>query len=1079
MKIKVFAFLIWLIVFLVALPSYSANRYWVGTAILGNWNNILNWSATSGGLTGLSVPGPSDVAIFDGGGTNNCTVDANINVAGIQINSSYSGTISLNSGVTTIVAATGFSQAGGIFIANNGSITINSSFNLTGGTFTSTSGTLQISSGYTYSAGTFNHNNGTVSFSTAQTITGSSTFYTILFVACGGSYAIASGTTLTSLNNVTISGGASCTINTGTVEIKGDLTLANSSNNTVNGGSATFLFNGTGVQNINSAIGSIVVGTNERICALPNVEINKISGSLTLNGVINLNGATWKTTAGAALINPGTSTVNIISAITFSGQNLSLFNIHIWANNQMITLSPASYILTSTNNLTINGGGYYQVNTGILEIVGDLNLVSTLSSAVNGGTGTFLFDGTGIQNINSSAGSLNSVCSLPNVQINKSSGSLNLIGIINLGGTSWNTVAGGVLINAGTSVVNILKTTTLSGQNIILYDLVVTGTFNTITINAGLTWTCTHLLTLAGGTSWYQINTGTINAKGDVLVTNTNTSNNVGGSAVLLFDGNADQTLTGSGISGGGRLPQVQINKTGGTLMFSGIISTDHNWNYIAGNVDAKTNATTVDFYKTSVIDAQGALGTMVFNNVIFSGFISLGGNIDVDGDFTIRTGVNNRIDVNAAGNYQVNVAGNWINNNSVTASSFNQQNGKVVFDGGAAQSLTLALATHLEIFYNLEINNTSSGLTLSAPVTVSNNVNFVAGNIISSVTAILLLNNAVTATGASNSSFVSGPVCKTGNQAFTFPVGKNGLYAPISISAPSVNTNQFTAEYFQVDPNINYDVNSKDPVLNHLSRCEYWILDRTTGVSNVSVTLSWDTRSCAITNISDLKIAQWNGTLWTDQGNGGTTGTNANGTIVSLSAVSSYGPFTLSSGTANNPLPLKLNYFAGSCDNNSIILNWQTAINQSKNYFTIEYSTNKVDWKVIGKVAEGDNSSPSANYSFADGQLHDNFSYYRLKQTDIDGSFDYSTIIVVQNCNTNEPENIFVYPNPSNGTFKISMDEDQAKDRIIEIVNSMGQRVYMDKQIEISLTDQPEGIYFLYLHLDSKIIVEKIVVKK
>ncbi len=84
------------------------------------------------------------------------------------------------------------------------------------------------------------------------------------------------------------------------------------------------------------------MGTNEKICALPNIEINKLSGSLNLIGLINLSGPSWKTTSGASLINPGTSMVNINANITFTGQNLSLFNIHIFANSQLITLSPAS-----------------------------------------------------------------------------------------------------------------------------------------------------------------------------------------------------------------------------------------------------------------------------------------------------------------------------------------------------------------------------------------------------------------------------------------------------------------------------------------------------------------------------------------------------------------------------------------------------------------------------------------------------------------------------------------------------------------------------------------------------------------
>ncbi|MES2762655.1 MAG: T9SS type A sorting domain-containing protein [Bacteroidota bacterium] len=1066
------------ILFLNPHEAQSANRYWIGA---GNFNNTANWSDVSGGASGFSVPGISDIAIFDGSNVSNCIVNTNININGFIIYAAYTGTISMNNAVTCIIGTSGFSQSGGTFTGNNGNISVNSTFFMNGGVFNSTSGTLLITSGYTFTSGAFNHNNGIVAFSTTQTITGNTSFYNLTFVASGGIYTITGGTTITSLNNVTISGGAACTINTGTVQIKGDLSLTSSSNNSVNGGSATFLFNGSGTQNINSGISSILVGINERSCCLPNVEIDKISGTLNLNGVINVNGSTWKTTNGASLVNPGTSTVNISSAVTFSGQNLSLYTVHIYANGQVITLSP-SYTLTATNNVIINGGSYYQVNTGTLEILGDLTLVNTSTSAVNGGTGTFLFDGSGNQNVNSSASGLNYICALPNILINKTTGTLNFSGIINFNGSSWNTIAGASLVSTSTSTVNVLKTSTLSGQNLSFYDLVVTGNFNTITIGAGVVWTSTHLLTFSGGSSWYQINTGTINAKGDVLVTNTNTSGNVGGNAVLLFDGTANQTLTGSGVAGGGRLPQVTINKTGGTLTLSNIISTDHNWNYISGNVDAITNASTIDFYKTSIIDGQGTTATMSFNHVVFSGFISLGGNLDVNGDFTIRNGTNNRLDVNATNNYQINVAGNWSNNNSATLISFNQQNGKVVFDGGNTQTIALDISTNIETFYNLEINNTGSGVILTAPVTIAGNINFIDGTVASSASNILLLNNLSTSTGASNNSFVSGPVCKTGNQAFVFPVGKNAVYAPIAISAPTVNTNQFTAEYFQANPNPLYSASSKDISLDHISTCEYWMLNRTNGISNVAVNLSWDTRSCGISNLSDLRVAQWNGSQWKDQGTGGTTGTTSSGTVFSGSNVSSFGPFTIGTISTLNSLPIELVYFKGVCDQNNVLLEWGTASENGNDYFSIERSSDAVNWELIQIIKGAGNSNTLNNYSFSDPIVSTQISYYRLKETDYDLTYKYFDMIDVAPCKTKpESDALIIYPNPSEGIIYLSFEGDVNSLQSIEVVNMLGNIVYYSTNFtdRLDLSEYTAGVYFVCLKSNEKSIIEKVIITK
>jgi len=1077
MKTNYVLFYLTIVFLLTAQTSFSANRYWVGS---GSWNNTANWSGSSGGTPGSSVPGVFDIAIFDGANLSNCTINANVNIDGFSITSLYSGNIITNTGITLTVSASGFSQAAGTFAGNNGNITINGVFNLTGGIFTSTSATITTTGGFTYTAGIFNHNNGTISFSGTQNITGNVTFYNILFVANGGVYTITSGTTISSINNVTISGGFAFTINTGTLSIKGDLTLTSSSNNSLNGGTATFLFNGTGSQIINSATSSIILGTNERICNLPNVEINKLSGSLNLIGLINLNGTSWITSAGNMLINPGTSTVNINSSVTFSGLNLSLYDIHIYANSQLITMSPASYKLTSTHNVTINGGSYYQVNTGILEILGDLTLTNTGASALNGGTGTFLFDGTGTQNINSASASINYICALPNIEINKTSGTLNLTGTINFSGSSWNTIAGASSINAGSSVVNLLKSTTLSGQNLILYDLMISGNFSITTISTGLTWTSTNLLTLGGTSSWYQINTGTLNAKGNILVTNTSTSNNVGGTAILLIDGTANQILTGSGVAGGGRLPQVQINKTGGTLTLSNaIISTDNNWTYIAGNIDASTNASTIDFYKTSIIDGQGISSSMAFKNVIFSGLISLGGNMDVDGDLIIRNGVNNKLDITASNNYQLNIAGNWTNNNSVTTSSFNQQNGKVVFDGSSAQSLILSSSTDIEVFYNLEINKSSSGLTFSAPVTISNNIKFTAGNINSSSSNILMIANTATSTGAGIQSFVSGPIAKTGSQAFVFPIGKSGVYMPIAMSAPSLNTNQYTAEYFQTDPNTTYNVNNKDVSLNHVSRCEYWMFGRTSGTSSVAVSLNWNTQSCGVTNLTDLRVALWDGTQWKDQGNGGTTGTTTAGSVVSSSSLSTFGTFTFASSSGANPLPIELLDFTGQCEGKNVMFKWSTVSETNNDYFTLEQTVDGTHWIKLGTIAGAGNSNSVINYSYATMQPFKGIFYYRLKQTDKYGQSKYSNFITIEDC-SEEVTGLTIFPIPSKGTFNILFDGKKDQFNAIEIFNAIGESVYYSEQYQdsIDLSYLKSGIYHVHYRLDTIIILKTIVVE-
>ena len=582
--------------------SYSANRFWISGGA-ANWNNTANWSTTSGGASGASVPVNIDIAIFNGAGLGSCTIDAAANVLGFSIATGYTGAVSFNAGITLTVGASNFTQAAGTFTGNNGNITINASFNLSAGTFTSTAGTLQITGGYTFSGGTFNHNNGAVTFSGTQTFSGNISLYDLTFAASGADYNIGAGQTITSNNSLTIIGANWYRINTGTLAIKGNLNLTSSSNNSANGGSATYLFNGTGAQTVTSAAAAF-----NYVTALGKVEVNKTSGTLNFVGIINFNGTTWINTAGASLINAGTSTLNILNnAITFSGQDLTLYDIFIPATGQDINIT-AGQKLTSTNLITINGTNWYRINTGILEIKGNLNLTTSSNNSANGGSATYLFNGTGAQTITSGAIAYDYVAALGKVQVNKVSGTLNFIGIINFNGTTWITTAGTSLINAGTSTLNILNTTTFSGQDLTLYDIYIPANSQDINLTAGLFLTSTNNV-IINGSSWYRINTGTLEIKGDLTLTASSNNSANGGSATYLFDGTGAQNINASAVSTYNyicAIGNVQINKASGSLNISGVFNFNGtSWNTIAGNTLIVPGTSAVNILNTCTLSGQ------------------------------------------------------------------------------------------------------------------------------------------------------------------------------------------------------------------------------------------------------------------------------------------------------------------------------------------------------------------------------------------------------------------------------------------------------------------------------------------
>jgi subtilisin family serine protease len=197
--------------------------------------------------------------------------------------------------------------------------------------------------------------------------------------------------------------------------------------------------------------------------------------------------------------------------------------------------------------------------------------------------------------------------------------------------------------------------------------------------------------------------------------------------------------------------------------------------------------------------------------------------------------------------------------------------------------------------------NKPSGNVELSGTLVIGKYLNLTKGIVKVKAGGLVYVYSGATVSSTSNLSYIDGPVEKVGNQAFTFPVGKNGVYRPISITAPSTSSHRFKAEYFESNSDNIHSHSSKDGSLNYMSTNEYWTLERTNGASTPKVTLSWDTlTSCGMTGaLSAIHVAGWNGSTWKDLGNGATTGNINKGTVQTTAAVTSFNMFTLESDNA------------------------------------------------------------------------------------------------------------------------------------------------------------------------------------
>ena len=180
-------------------------------------------------------------------------------------------------------------------------------------------------------------------------------------------------------------------------------------------------------------------------------------------------------------------------------------------------------------------------------------------------------------------------------------------------------------------------------------------------------------------------------------------------------------------------------------------------------------------------------------------------------------------------------------------------------------------------------------------------------------------------------------------------------------------------------------------------------------------------------------------------------------------------------------PLPVSLVSFNGACDGSNVQLNWATASEINNDYFTIERSADATNFEPIAIVNGKGNISAISNYTWLDETPLDGVAYYRLKQTDFNGAYEYHEIISVA---CNKGNDISVYPNPFENSFTVQLSENLTYPIHIEVVDYLGRKVHAQtietRATEITLNDQlPTGTYFIKVITEASQVVERIVKMK
>lgn len=178
-----------------------------------------------------------------------------------------------------------------------------------------------------------------------------------------------------------------------------------------------------------------------------------------------------------------------------------------------------------------------------------------------------------------------------------------------------------------------------------------------------------------------------------------------------------------------------------------------------------------------------------------------------------------------------------------------------------------------------------------------------------------------------------------------------------------------------------------------------------------------------------------------------------------------------------NVPMPVELTQFnIVSAKPTEITLSWQTASEYNHDYFEVEHSLDGKNFSAIGRVAGNGNRGEFSAYSFTHEQAQTGIHYYRLKQVDLDGTFEYSKVISTR---LGDHKMVRVFPNPTQNTLKITGLSPEDEVEAITVTDIHGKQVLTMSSLEDGLLDlsgEAAGMYIVTIRYNGKVVADRII---
>lgn len=1030
----------------------------------------------------------------------------------------------------------GITITGGEYDHNNGDVNATGALTVTGGSFfldgasstldvgsvSFTGVDLTLSSGSLTSTGDFNINTGTAFNNTGATINAGGTFYlndgTAAFPGgnlSAGAINIASGEELI-LTNV-------ATSVTGVTTVNGTITFDGTSG-TKNFGSVTvgpsglwsvtqpnsFTISGD-ITNNGTFTGDPGHGTSVYTLTSSSGQIGG-SGGMSIRDIVINSPASYTNTTNLIVAQSLTGTGTFINS---NGASLTLQNTGPFSISNFDASAAVNTVTYSEGgNPALNSGDYYNLTInktwGALNVAStatvtnDLTIVTgimTVGAATLNVSNDILIQGGEFSPDNASAViNVGRDTRLSGGEFDFNGGDMNVTGDL--------VVTGGTMQYSGTSTLDVDDFTVSTGTvNLTQGTVNVNSISNGLTVNSGT-------FTMGGATlaidNLYHVLGGT----NDFNSGNFSTVNlNIATSQVLTVASLTSFLSTGAATISG----TFTVDGVGGTKTFNNIsVAAGGVWN----------NNTTSSFTVTGDIAHNGAswLGcssqscnyTLTDTNGLISGVSTINvSDIVINGAASYtNTGVLAVTDrltgsgtfingVNGSLNYSGNNSGGA--NFNITNFTASATGNTVTFSRAGNQQLRTTTEANNN-YHNVVINTTAAGydVTLAGNITIDNSLTLNTGDLRLANNRLTLSSN-TTVSGGNANSYISLNGTGVVRQSYMAPGGT--IYLPMGDVDDYSPITSFTLTQgtLGANPYIEFDVvDASHPNRNtgntgsggdddgtaaasFISR--YWPISGN-DIANPRYEASYqytdgDVNGTEADMVSTLRRPITIGmSTFNDWLVAGTV--NPTNNTVTMTKGDGFGDMYAMDDNGGR-LPIVLLSFIAEPKGSEVSIKWSTASEENNQLFTVERSINGTDFEPIIYLDGAGSSQTTINYSARDKAPEMGRNYYRLKQTDTNGKYEYSEVVSVF-LSTSDKVDLNLYPNPVEQGRNLNIEFSEVDNSgLISVILISTEGKIVVKQEFFNLTSRrfffqipskmKPGVYYLKLITGSKQVKRTILV--